>query len=222
MVVEELETDLLAQHIVSRDLDSQHFVSGRSLCDTFLHLAQQHLDILVGQINLQFEIIAHFRLAAVLLLGDEAEVLDRIAATDNELGGMPFGQLDGGDIEREVTLLAVLRLDAERVLHRHVEADKRRERLGEGHVADVVSRGWTRCVGRHIAHEAVHLVVAVGPHPGGVGAIRADRILASIGMGEGDGFEMVFHPWYLTQPVEGDGPVRQYLEDPQEGVEVHA
>ena len=130
MVVVELDVDLLRQHIVGTDLHAEHTVARTRLSYTFLYLAQQGLDILVADVNIQLEVVAHF-LLRTRRLGDETQVLDRVAATDNELVGVTLHQLDRCHIQRQVTLLAVLGFHAQRVLHCKVDTDERRERLGE-------------------------------------------------------------------------------------------
>ena len=66
----------------------------------------------VADINIEFEVVADLLLRA-WRLGDETQVLDCVTATDDELVGVPLHELDRGDIEREVSLLAVLGFDAE-------------------------------------------------------------------------------------------------------------
>ena len=140
------------------------------------------------------EVIAYFLLHAVFVLGDEVEVLNRITAADDEFGSMTFGQLHTCDVEREVTLLAVLGFDGQRVFHRQVHADERREGLGEGDVADVVRRRRHRRVGRYITDEADLGVIILTAYPGRVGTVGTDGVLTGVGVREGDGFEVIFHP----------------------------
>ena len=143
---------------------------------------------------MQFQVVAHFALPAVFLAGDETEVLDGIAAADDELTGMSFGQLHTGHIECQVTLLAIFGFQGQRVFHRQIQTDERAEGLGERHIADVVHRARPRCIGGHITHETEHLVVVFGTHPCGVGTVRADGVLTGVRVRERDGLEMIAHP----------------------------
>ena len=108
---------------------------------------------------------------------------------------MSLGELYAGYVQREIALLAVFELTRERVLHRHVQSDERRERLGDRHVADVVSRGGNRHVGGNIAHKTYLFVgLSVQRHPRGVGTVGADGVLTGVGVGERDGAEVIAHP----------------------------
>ena len=159
MIVIQLQIYFGRKYIISSNLDSQHFVAGRSLGNSFFHLAQEHLDILIAYINSELKIVAYFLLFTALELVENAEVLDGIAPTHYELIGMALCELHGVDVKREVTLLAPFELSRHGVLHCEVQTNKWRELLREGDARDIVSRrgGWQ--VGLHIAHKANGLIL---------------------------------------------------------------
>ena len=196
MVIEELQVDLLAQHVVRGDLDTQHFVTTRSLCDTLVDLAEQHHHVLVRHVHLQLQVIADLTLTAVFLLRDEIEVLDRVAATDHVLVRMSFGQLHTRHVQRQIPLFPIFGFQTQRVLHRQVQTNQRTKGFGNGHVRDIVSGTRDRLLGRYVAHEAHHLAVSCPfcRYPGRVGTKRSDRVLTGVRMRQRHGFEMVLHP----------------------------
>ena len=78
MVVEELQTDFLREHVVGGELYSQHLVSRTRLSDVLLNLAEQCLDILVAYVERQLQVVAHFLLPTLFVLRGEVQVLDGI------------------------------------------------------------------------------------------------------------------------------------------------
>ena len=108
---------------------------------------------------------------AILVLGDEVEILNRISTTDDKLIGMTLGQLHARDIQRKVTLFAILGFHGEGVLHREIQSDERRESLGERDVADVVCGRRHRRVGRYITDEADFGIAIFAAYPSREGTV---------------------------------------------------
>ena len=130
MVVEELQVNLLAQHVGRADLESPDLITIAGLRQVLLHLTEQRLDILIGHIYVELQVVANLLLYAILILRDDGSI---IAARD-KFGRLPVlvGKSDFGCC-----------ISFESFAYKKLDFEDEKE-LGPGEIVEVTADGVTQ------------------------------------------------------------------------------
>ena len=145
------ESEELAERIVCGETNLNGFVSAGGLRDARQDVSVERGLVAKREVQAQVEVVGEaFAVGGCFLLsflslgahgtfrGEEVEVCDFVAQSDDEIIGFCFAQLLRSHAEREHAGFAHLHLGCEVVLEGHVDAHERRETLVDADGRDVI------------------------------------------------------------------------------------
>lgn len=139
MVEKGAQRDALAKHVACHEVDREGLRALRGLSEGRLDLADQSLVVGEGEVEVEREVVRDATLASGHLQ-HLVEVGELEARSDRELFRGCLHDLSCGGVEVQRTRVAVFGVEGKLVVEGDVQADERRELLGDCHRGDIERR----------------------------------------------------------------------------------